>query len=188
MNRYFYIDNGGKQKGTFSPEELKLENIQRETLVWTQGMTDWSRAEQVEELKSLFTGPIYTDNQQAPPPTEIYHTQSYYNPAANVERPKSYMVESLLVTLLPFFICGSFLSLLGIIAIVYASQVDSYVHLNKLEEARESSAKARRWYKITFWVSIGWVIVLILGVLGIIALAGIGSFADIASEASSITF
>lgn len=29
MNRYFYIDSEGKQKGTFSPEELKSENIKK---------------------------------------------------------------------------------------------------------------------------------------------------------------
>jgi len=38
MNRYFYIDAEGKQKGTFSPDELIHENVKRETLVWTQGM------------------------------------------------------------------------------------------------------------------------------------------------------
>ena len=188
MNRYFYIDYSGKQKGAFTPDELKQENIQRETMVWTQGMTDWTRADQVTDLNFLFTNAVSSDNPKTPPPTAIYHTQSYYNPAANMERPKSYMIESLLVTLLPFFICGSVLSLLGVIAIVYASQVDSYIHMNRWEEAKESSAKARKWYKITFWLSIGWVIILILAVGGLIALVGISSFADIASEASSITF
>ncbi|HBG42358.1 MAG TPA: hypothetical protein DDW85_13295, partial [Porphyromonadaceae bacterium] len=55
MNRYFYIDHEGKQKGTFSPEELRLENVRKDTLVWTQGMEQWERAEAVAELRFLFT-------------------------------------------------------------------------------------------------------------------------------------
>ena len=46
MNRYFYIDTEGKQKGTFSPEELRQERVRRDTLVWTQGMEQWKRAEE----------------------------------------------------------------------------------------------------------------------------------------------
>ncbi len=52
---YFYIDAAGKQKGTFSPEELGQESIKRDTLVWTQGMEQWKRAEEVDELQYLFT-------------------------------------------------------------------------------------------------------------------------------------
>ena len=47
MNRYFYIDSEGKQKGTFSPEELKSENIKKDTLVWAPGMSEWVRASNV---------------------------------------------------------------------------------------------------------------------------------------------
>ncbi|WP_129595346.1 DUF4339 domain-containing protein [Seramator thermalis] len=54
MNHYFYIDIDGKQKGTYTPEELRNEHIRKETLVWTQGMTQWMRADEVAELQSLF--------------------------------------------------------------------------------------------------------------------------------------
>lgn len=55
MNRYFYIDAEGKQKGTFSPQELQQERLKRDTLVWTQGMEQWKRADEVEELQFLFS-------------------------------------------------------------------------------------------------------------------------------------
>ena len=55
MNKYFYINSEGKQTGTFAPEELRAENIKRDTLVWTNDMTDWRPAEEVEELKFLLT-------------------------------------------------------------------------------------------------------------------------------------
>ena len=51
MNRYFYIDTEGKQKGTFSPEELRMEQIKRDTLVWTQGMEQWKRGAGVAFLR-----------------------------------------------------------------------------------------------------------------------------------------
>jgi hypothetical protein len=54
MNHYFYIDINGKQKGTYTPEELRNEHIRKETLVWTQGMTQWMRADEVAELQTLF--------------------------------------------------------------------------------------------------------------------------------------
>jgi len=55
MNRYFYIDIDGKQKGTFSPDELRQEHVKRDTLVWTQGMEQWKRAGDVDELLFLFS-------------------------------------------------------------------------------------------------------------------------------------
>ena len=54
MNHYFFIDETGKQRGTFSPVELRSENIKRETLVWTQGMENWKRADEVSELQFIF--------------------------------------------------------------------------------------------------------------------------------------
>ena len=40
MNRYFYIDSEGKQKGTFSPEELKSENIKKDTFEFDEKYLD----------------------------------------------------------------------------------------------------------------------------------------------------
>ncbi|MFV0553541.1 MAG: DUF4339 domain-containing protein [Mangrovibacterium sp.] len=40
MDKYFYTD-GNQQYGPFSKEELCLQNISQETLVWCYGMTDW---------------------------------------------------------------------------------------------------------------------------------------------------
>ncbi len=60
----FYASLGGKQAGPFSRAELQARiqkgEIDRQTLVWSQQMTEWTKAGQVEELKSLFG--------QLPPP------------------------------------------------------------------------------------------------------------------------
>lgn len=49
---YFIIDNNGKQAGPYSLEQLAQLAITPETLVWAQGMTDWTPAWKVEELKT----------------------------------------------------------------------------------------------------------------------------------------
>ena len=51
---YFIIENG-KQAGPFSAKELiDNKHITSETLVWANGLADWTPAWKVEELKVLF--------------------------------------------------------------------------------------------------------------------------------------
>ncbi len=175
MNRYFYIDATGKQRGTFSPEELKLESIRRDTLVWTQGMEQWKRADEVEELKYMFEIQYTSTNR--------HYSEVKQEPPVYAAKPKSWLIESLLVTLLPFAFCGSFLSLIGIIAIVYAAQVDSFYGRGEYKASEEASLSAGRWTKITLWIFIAWVILIIItlivifGLLGL-SLTGVGDLID----------
>lgn len=208
MNQYFYIDNEGKQKGTFTPEELRKEQIRKETLVWTQGMSQWKRAIEVIELQYLFAEqahtsytPIQKETVDVPPTvdstvsaasTVAASTATYVNataPAAqnttNVSSPympKTYLVESILVTFLPLIFCGNLLSLLGIIGIINAAQVESYFHRGSYDEALAASKQAGRWTKITLWIAVIWLILIVAGIiLSIIffgALAGVGSIGN----------
>lgn len=50
---YFIIDNNGQQAGPFSQDQLVQKAISPETLVWKQGMTDWTPAWKVEELRTV---------------------------------------------------------------------------------------------------------------------------------------
>lgn len=50
---YFIIDNNGQQAGPFSQEQLVQKAISPETLVWKQGMADWTPAWKVEELRTV---------------------------------------------------------------------------------------------------------------------------------------
>lgn len=50
---YFIIDNNGQQAGPFSLDQLVQKAISPETLVWKQGMADWTPAWKVEELKTV---------------------------------------------------------------------------------------------------------------------------------------
>jgi uncharacterized membrane protein YhaH (DUF805 family) len=52
MKKYFY-SNDNKKNGPYSFEELKNENIKKETLIWFEGLDDWTKAENVLEIKEI---------------------------------------------------------------------------------------------------------------------------------------
>lgn len=62
--KYFIIENN-EQQGPFSIDELRDKNIPSDTLVWAEGMTEWTPAWKIDKLKQIFY-----DNAQAttPPP------------------------------------------------------------------------------------------------------------------------
>ena len=64
--QYFIIENGA-QAGPFTPEELvNTKLITAETLVWTDGLKDWTPAWQIEEIRAAME--TRTNSQQTPPP------------------------------------------------------------------------------------------------------------------------
>ncbi len=182
MNRYFYIDSEGKQKGTFTVDELRNEPIRKDTLVWTQGMSEWLRAADVVEIQPIFQvaasgHPEFGSSTQPEVPYQTAHQASVAQDKPIM--PKSWMVESILVTVLPFILCGNVFSLLGIVAIVNASKVESLYHQGLFAQAQDASANAGRWTKITLWIAIGAIVLAIIGIiLAVIffgSLAGIGN-------------
>ena len=69
MKSYYYLDENGQQQGPISLSELMKNTITRDTLVWTEGMSDWKQADTVPELASIFQAPLSrqslpTDNAQ----------------------------------------------------------------------------------------------------------------------------
>lgn len=170
MNRYFYIDSEGKQKGTFSPEELKSENIRKDTLVWTQGMSEWMRASDVAELDILFVdnAGYYPPQSAAQPVTPPAQPLNYGASRQQEPMPKSWLIESILATVLPFLLCSSIFSLLGIIGIVHASKVESLYARGDYTGSLEASGQAGKWTKIAMWIGIAWVVLWIVAIILII--------------------
>lgn len=54
MKKY-YLHNGKEQDGPFDISDLKAKKITPATEVWYEGLPDWKAADQIEELKVLFT-------------------------------------------------------------------------------------------------------------------------------------
>lgn len=100
------------------------------------------------------------------------HSDSEPNPfqvsteVLNTERQQNYLVPAILTTL---FCCMPF----GIVAIVYAAQVNSHVALRDYAGARAIAAKARTWCWVAFACGVvPMTLYAIAGVLGAFANGG----------------
>lgn len=83
MKKYHYSDEVN-QFGPFAIEELKDKNISRDTMVWYQGLENWVKASEIDELKELLnsTPPPLNSDKQMPPPLN------------RVAEPKSNLMEN----------------------------------------------------------------------------------------------
>lgn len=57
MANYYFIGPNGQSQTAVRPEELLLNGVTKDTFVWCEGMTDWAKAGDVDELKHLFQQP-----------------------------------------------------------------------------------------------------------------------------------
>lgn len=83
--KYFaFID--GNQEGPFELQELVTAGVRPSTYVWCKGMDDWKRADEVEEIRSLFKRHLEVRKEPAPQVKEPV--------AAQQEEPASQTPES----------------------------------------------------------------------------------------------
>lgn len=66
MKKWFYVEEG-QQKGPFVFEQLQLEGLKHDTLVWTEGYEEWVRAIEIPEL----SGYIKKNLPKTPPPLKL---------------------------------------------------------------------------------------------------------------------
>jgi hypothetical protein len=55
MEQKYFINEKGERKGPFSLEELKNQDIERSTMIWTEGLDGWKKAEEISDLKDLIS-------------------------------------------------------------------------------------------------------------------------------------
>lgn len=89
------------------------------------------------------------------------------SPVARVQNVPNYLVQAVLVAL---FCCLPF----GIVAIVYAGQVNGKIQANDYNGAVDSSRKAKTWCWVSFGVGLGCIILYIVfvGLAGLIGYLG----------------
>jgi Na+-transporting methylmalonyl-CoA/oxaloacetate decarboxylase gamma subunit len=54
VEKKYFLHNGQQQLGPFSFEELKIQKLVKQNMVWCEGMENWKPAGEVDELKVLF--------------------------------------------------------------------------------------------------------------------------------------
>tara|TARA_B100000242_G_C43044406_1_gene487363 strand:+ start:1011 stop:1733 length:723 start_codon:yes stop_codon:yes gene_type:complete len=62
LNREYFISAGDSQEGPFSFDILKRKKIKTNTNVWYDGLDDWTEANSIIELKSLFLRDAFKNN------------------------------------------------------------------------------------------------------------------------------
>lgn len=105
---FFIIDHNGQQAGPFSFDQLVQKAITPETLVWKQGMADWTPAWKVEELKAVLEA--IRANQQQKAQQEAYQQGFQQGAAMNSnfqQQPKkktSHFAMKLVIGLIIFIL------------------------------------------------------------------------------------
>lgn len=110
---YFIIDNNGQQAGPFSTSQLIEKRISAETLVWAQGLADWTPAWKIEELRSVLDEiqklppvPPTTPPQQETPHVETSNAENFIpqQPAKEPKKKSNKTLWKILAGLVVFII------------------------------------------------------------------------------------
>ena len=147
-------------------------------MVWNESLPAWTAAADVPELAAYIIGGAqnpaslpnggYQSCQSVPPQMPPYGQQPYQHPYAtqqayNEPCPKTWLVESILVTL---FCCLPF----GIVGIVKASQVESLFRQGNFPAAKKASDDAGKWTKWGFICGLlGILIYVVIVAVGLVA-------------------
>lgn len=72
MKKYFY-SHGNEKHGPFSLEEMKTKNIRKETLIWYEGLSDWTPAGDIQVFVDILeiTPPPLTADEIVPLSKEV---------------------------------------------------------------------------------------------------------------------
>lgn len=157
----FYFAEGSERRGPFTFEQLKSYNITPETLVWYNGLTDWTPAAQAHLTAALFSD----DSTRVSQPPHVYEQNSYVEQQyTEYDRPANMLVWAILVTVL---CCWPF----GIPAIVCAARVNALWAQGKYQEAIDSAKRARTWTIVS--AAVGFTVIVVYFLM-VVAMSSIG--------------
>lgn len=160
----YWVSINNNQVGPMSLDEVIALNPSADMLVWHPGMPDWDKAANLPELAHLF-GADYeecVDSQtiETEPQPEQTIEEPVQEPAPKAEEPKSqpqpkqetapaepcppnYLVWTVLVTVM---CCVP----LGVISLIYSSQVKTKYNAGDIEGAKKASSKTELWLILAF--------------------------------------
>lgn len=136
----FYIAKNGQQLGPMEVHEAAQLGITPDTLVWREGMGDWTPAGNVVEFAPYLSQQTqFPQNGPANPPyNPPVGQQPYQQGYGGQQCPSTNLVLAILVTL---FCCLPF----GIVSIVYATKVEGCFYSGNYMLAKQNSDKAKKW-------------------------------------------
>lgn len=113
--RTYFIYDGQDQLGPFTLEELKRQKLSKQTLVWFEGLADWTTVENIPELAGLVN---------TPPPLP---GQPFIQPPPIIENIAPYPInqQDSSGKWKPFVLTGATLAILIIVYLVYSNSRQS---------------------------------------------------------------
>lgn len=166
----YYIAINNQHFGPYTVQELKARDISPDTYVWCEGMPSWLRAADVEEIRQAMVSPMPEMPPMASsssgdagamhgPNAGAYESTGTSSCTTQPDRmdepPKTWLVESILVTIFCFWP-------FGVVGIVKAAETSQAINRGDYAAAERASRSAGFWTKLSFWIVIG-VIVAVLG-------------------------
>lgn len=166
----YYVGRNGRQTGPHSLDELKAMaaagQLAPTDLTWTDGMSEWKPASvTLPDLFANLPTPPPAAPAPGPPPILAQTTTAPLADATLVSGTPitTYLWQSIVVTLL---CCLP----VGVVAIVFASQVDSKRQHGDIAGAMASSKKAKTWCWVAFAIGmVQWVLSIVYGVFMVFA-------------------
>lgn len=183
----YYIVENEKPIGPFSVQDLMARGIKGSDLVWTEGLTEWIPAENVEEIRAAIYGgqccnpypgnppmPPQNPGQNTPnfPPFNQFQGQQqppyqgqnqYYQPNQQPQQqpyvPYPYDIPPKSWLLESILVTIFCCIPFGIVGIIKASSVSSLWAAGHRDEAYKASADAKKWTLIGLIVGIVWIII-----------------------------
>lgn len=149
MKQYYYLDAAEQQHGPVDALQLPEVGATTDTLVWTEGMDNWTPIKKIDELVEIFAAPreqptpfVVAQSHEVAPEIAIQEAETWEEAkqiiADDKEVPQTYMIMSVICTL-------CFSPIFGIIAMYNAYQVPKhYFRGDKLRAIRHSE-RARVW-------------------------------------------
>lgn len=137
----FYLHNGTEQEGPFYISQLKKKGITGKTEVWYEGLSDWTSADQIDELKVLFT-------QSAPQLPPIKPEETEQATQTNTKPKKSILGKNLLkLGLITIGILGVFV-LFNTFMTNNPKSNPSNVHVKKMTVEETENANPKQFLSV----------------------------------------
>ena len=102
-----YYSNGENQFGPFNLKELESKQIKVDTLIWFDGMEDWVRADQVQEVIYIIEKSNKIDkgfNVEKVKKERLYESKESINITSDINKPKK-SYRGFVIYFFIFFLC-----------------------------------------------------------------------------------
>lgn len=143
MKNYFYLDANNQQQGPVSEMALSVSGVTSTTLVWCEGMTEWTPAGNVPELAPYLPRTNAPGVPPIPPASDARPASPCGLPNPQQYKPREICPETNMV----WAILSTVLCCLptGVYAIIRASKVEPLYNSGDIEGARRASKDALNW-------------------------------------------